>query len=87
MSMRPEGQGLYTHDDWIRSPYSWAQGQYTWRHYMRLGFDDGTAAGRDVVASENYVAQSGARDISLSPSNSNTSGYLQPGRKVQEQQR
>lgn len=24
-----EGQGLYTHDDWIRSPYSWAQGQYT----------------------------------------------------------
>ncbi|MEI3346180.1 TadE/TadG family type IV pilus assembly protein [Dialister hominis] len=69
-----EGQGLYTHDDWIRSPYSWAQGQYTWRHYMRLGFDDGTAAGRDVVASENYVAQSGARDISLSPSNSNTSG-------------
>lgn len=27
-----------------------------------------------MVASENYVAQSGARDISLSPSNSNTSG-------------
>jgi hypothetical protein len=69
-----EGKGLYTHDDWIQSPYSWSQGQYTWRHYMRLGFDDGTAAGQDVVASENYVGQSGAKDISLSPSNSNTSG-------------
>lgn len=41
---------------------------------MRLGFDDGTAAGQDVVASENYVGQSGAKDISLSPNNSNTSG-------------
>lgn len=40
-----EGKGLYTHDDWIPSPYSWNQGQYVWRHYMRLGFDDGTAAG------------------------------------------
>lgn len=53
-----EGQGLYGNDQRMRiigyNPYT-GQYEYIWRHYARMGEDDGSQYGKDIVASEHYA--------------------------------
>lgn len=51
-----EGRGLYDNDKYI----TWTdprtgQKYETWRHYARIGEDDGSQYGKDIVASEHYA--------------------------------
>lgn len=51
-----EGQGLYDNDQrfiWY-NPYA-QRYEYRWRHYARMGEDDGSQYGKDIVASEHYA--------------------------------
>ena len=52
----PEGKGLYDNDQrfiWY-NPYA-QRYEYRWRHYARIGEDDGSQYGKDIVASEHYA--------------------------------
>lgn len=52
----PEGKGLYDNDQrfiWY-NPYA-QRYEYRWRHYARMGEDDGSQYGKDIVASEHYA--------------------------------
>lgn len=51
-----EGKGLYDNDQrfiWY-NPYA-QRYEYRWRHYARIGEDDGSQYGKDIVASEHYA--------------------------------
>lgn len=51
-----EGKGLYDNDQQIITGYNPNTGKYSymWRHYYRMGEDDGSQYGKDIVATEHY---------------------------------